>query len=55
MAPMRVSPSAHAAIAKYIAEKKLKVKNPVIEEYVGDPGVEKDPSKLLTKIYYLID
>jgi effector-binding domain-containing protein len=48
-------PAAHAAIGKYVAEKKLTIKNPVIEEYVGDPVAEKDPKKVLTKVYYLID
>jgi effector-binding domain-containing protein len=27
----------------------------VIEEYVGDPMVEKDPSKVLTKIYFFVN
>lgn len=46
---------AHDAIKKYAADKGLKVKYPVIEEYVTDPGVEKDPNKVLTKVYYLIE
>jgi effector-binding domain-containing protein/type III secretory pathway component EscS len=47
--------AAHDAIQKYAADKGLKLKSPVIEEYIGDPGVEKDPNKVLTRIYYLID
>ncbi len=45
---------AHDAIHQYAASKGLKLKSPAIEEYVGDPGVEKDPNKVLTKVYYLI-
>lgn len=46
---------AHDAIKKYIKEKKLIAKSPAIEEYVTDPATEKDPNKVLTKVYYLID
>jgi effector-binding domain-containing protein len=46
---------AHDAIHQYAADKGLKLKSPAIEEYVGDPGVEKDPNKVLTKVYYLIE
>ena len=46
---------AHDALKKYAADKGLKIKYPVIEEYVTDPGVEKDPNKVLTKVYYLIE
>ena len=46
---------AHDAIHQYAAGKGLKLKAPAIEEYVGDPGVEKDPNKVLTKVYYLIE
>jgi effector-binding domain-containing protein len=46
---------AHNAIQKYARDKGMKLKTPVIEEYIGDPGVEKDPSKVLTKVYYLIE
>jgi effector-binding domain-containing protein len=45
---------AHDAIHQYAKDKGLKLKFPNIEEYVGDPGAEKDPNKVLTKIYYLI-
>lgn len=46
---------AHDAIKKYAADKGLKIKYPAIEEYVTDPGVEKDPNKVLTKVYYLVE
>lgn len=42
----------HAALEKYLAESQKVFKGPAIEEYVTDPGVEKDPSKLLTRIWY---
>jgi effector-binding domain-containing protein len=45
---------AHEAIHKYAADKGLKLKAPAIEEYIGDPGAEKDPNKVLTRIYYLV-
>ena len=46
--------AAHDAIHKYAREKGLTLKYPAIEEYVGDPGTETDPNKVLTKVYYLI-
>lgn len=46
---------AHMAIDRYIAQKGLEFKPPVIEQYVTDPGTEPDPNKWLTKVYYLID
>lgn len=46
---------AHDALKKYIAEKGLKAKMPAIEEYITDPSTEKDPNKVLTKVYYLIE
>jgi effector-binding domain-containing protein len=46
---------AHDAIHRYAKEKGLKLKFPAIEEYVGDPGAEADPNKVLTKVYYLIE
>jgi effector-binding domain-containing protein len=45
--------AAHLAVDKYMAEKGLEQKV-VIEEYVTDPGVEKDTTKWLTKIYYIL-
>ena len=46
---------AHDALKKYIHEKGLKMKGPAIEEYITDPSTEKDPNKVLTKVYYLIE
>lgn len=46
---------AHDAIKAYLSEKGLKAKSPAIEEYVTDPEVEKDPNKVLTKVYYLVE
>jgi len=46
--------AAHDAIHQYARDKGLQLKYPNIEEYVGDPGEEKDPNKVLTKVYYLI-
>jgi len=47
--------AAHTQINQYIAEKKLKAVMPAVEEYITDPGSEKDPNKWLTKIYYFVD
>ena len=47
--------AARDVIHKYMADKGLKMKSPAIEEYIGDPGAEKDPNKVLTKVYYMID
>lgn len=44
---------AHMAIGKYMGEKGLKESH-VFEEYVTDPMVEKDTTKWLTNIYYVI-
>ena len=46
---------AHSVLKKYIQDKGLQQKPPVIEEYVTDPGTEKDPNKVLTKVYYLVN
>jgi effector-binding domain-containing protein len=46
---------AHDAIHQYAQNKGLKLKSPAIEEYIGDPGVETDPNKVLTKVYYLVE
>ncbi len=46
---------AHEAIGEYIKANGLTEKAPVIEEYVTDPGSEKDSTKWLTKIIYLIE
>lgn len=47
--------TAHESIDKYIVEKKLKAKLPVIEQYLYGPANEKDTSKWLTKIIYLVE
>ena len=44
--------TAHMAIDDYMKEKNLLQETPIIEEYVTDPGVEKDSTKWLTNIYY---
>jgi effector-binding domain-containing protein len=44
---------AHMAMDKYMKEKGLS-QSVVIEEYVTDPGKEKDPAKWLTNIYYVL-
>ncbi|MBI1226108.1 MAG: hypothetical protein GC192_12805 [Bacteroidetes bacterium] len=47
--------AAHQAIGEYLKANGLKEKAPVIEEYVTDPMTEKDSTKWLTKIIYLIE
>jgi effector-binding domain-containing protein len=47
--------NAHGSIDKYIVDKKLKAKLPVIEQYIYGPANEKDSSKWVTKIIYLVD
>lgn len=48
--------TAHDAIEKYMKDYNLLNNPPVIEEYLTDPGTEKDPSKWLTRItYYIAD
>jgi effector-binding domain-containing protein len=47
--------NAHGSIDKFILEKKLKAKLPVIEQYIYGPANEKDTSKWVTKIIYLVD
>lgn len=44
---------AHNAIKNYMKEKNLS-EMMVMEEYVTDPGTEKDSSKWLTNIYYIL-
>lgn len=44
---------AHMAMDKYMTEKGLS-QSLVLEEYVTDPGVEKDTAKWLTNIYYIL-
>ena len=43
---------AHDAMEKYLKDRNILFNPPVVEEYVTDPGEEKDPSKWLTKIIY---
>jgi effector-binding domain-containing protein len=45
--------NAHNAITNYIKEKNL-TSTVTLEEYVSDPGMEKDSTKWLTKIYYIL-
>ena len=45
---------AHNAMEDYLKDYNLFLNYPVIEEYITDPGQEKDPSKWLTKVYYYI-
>ena len=45
---------AHSAMKAYMRDRGLVNHAPVIEEYLSDPTEEKDPSKVLTKIYYYL-
>lgn len=45
---------AHYAIDDYMKDFNLTNNSPIVEEYVTDPGEEKDPSKWLTKITYYL-
>ena len=47
--------AAHTAMEQYIAATGAKTTPPAIEEYVTDPGTEKDASKWLTKVYYPLE
>jgi len=44
--------SAHNAVEEFLRDRGYFQDVPIIEEYVTDPGTEKDPSKWLTKITY---
>lgn len=46
--------SAHYAIEDYMQDNGLLINYPIVQEYVTDPTVEKDPSKWLTKITYYV-
>ena len=46
---------AHNAIKAYMDDYAYEADTPIIEEYVTDPGIEKDPNKWLTKITYYIN
>lgn len=45
----------HLALDNYLKQKGLKMKSPVIEEYITDPRAEPDTSKWLTRIYYFAE
>jgi len=46
--------AAHEAIGEYMRDYGLLAVMPVVEEYMTDPGEEKDPSKWLTRVVYYI-
>jgi effector-binding domain-containing protein len=46
--------AAHMQMDAYIKAKGLEQAGPVLEEYVTDPGVEKDTTKWLTRIVYTV-
>jgi len=46
---------AYNQIDKYLAANNLKQKTPVIEQYITGPQTEKDSSKWLTKIIFLVE
>jgi effector-binding domain-containing protein len=46
---------AHTSLDKYLAEKSLTQKAPVIEQYISGPANEKDTAKWLTRIVYLVE
>jgi len=49
------SENAHKAMEEHIKKNNIRIKSPVIEEYVTDPGQEPNPEKWLTNIYYFIE
>lgn len=53
--PYERTAEAHALIEKYLSGKRRRSRWPVLEEYVTDPGVEKDPAKWLTKVVYYLE
>jgi len=48
--------AAHSALEKYMKENNMadQLAFPVIKECVTDPMTEPDPSKWLTRVYYLL-
>lgn len=46
---------AHTSLDKYMAANKLQKKIPVIEQYIYGPSNEKDTTKWITKIVYLVE
>ena len=47
-------PDTYNSIRKYITDNKLEEVSPSIEQYITDPSKEKDTSKWLTKIIFLV-
>jgi effector-binding domain-containing protein len=47
-------PDAYSSIRKYIADNKLEEISPSIEQYIIDPSGEKDTTKWLTKVVFLV-
>jgi effector-binding domain-containing protein len=47
-------PTVHKAIEAYMKDRGLIHNAPFIEEYLTDPGEEKDSNKWLTKVYYYL-
>ena len=45
---------AHDAIQAYMDDNSLLLNPPMIEEYLTDPGTEKDPDKWLTRLTYFV-
>ena len=48
-------PDAYNSIRQYLSENKLKEKVPSMEQYISGPANEKDTSKWLTKIVFLVE
>jgi effector-binding domain-containing protein len=48
-------PDAYNSIHQYLSDNKLKAKIPSIEQYISGPANEKDTSKWLTKIVFLVE
>jgi effector-binding domain-containing protein len=46
---------AYAFIEEYIRKNDLKKKQPMIEQYITDPALERDSTKWLTKVIYLVE
>ena len=46
---------AYASLDQYLVQNSLKKKLPTIEQYITDPKVEKDNSKWLTRIIFLVE
>ena len=43
---------AHAALDAWLLDRTKRLKYPIVEQYITDPGIEPDTSKWLTKVYY---